>query len=420
MTKISLFSQYLLENVIEHQKKLIIEKIDAIPNDQFMNTSEERIIEHVESIVDINPLKLYEDEKTMEKKEIEFDVSGIRARNPYGGSNPIYVKGIRIVVSIPFTGDTELLNAAPLRTMVFYQGTIVEKNSDGIGYIKIEYEQPLDEDPSKIKKYIDEQIRGIKSKISEQAHRIQEFNESIRSNIEQAIRIKKDRLKKYDDIVEFIGIPLKPKVGVPDYKKINLAKRQIKPLPSIPKEGYKPEPGISAEQYEYILNVIRHEGRTFEGTPETFHNLEEEELRNILLAHLNGHFQGSATGETFRKKGKTDIRIEDNNRAAFSAECKIWHGKTGLFESVEQLLGYLTWRDCKASIIIFNKHNAKFSDILNTIPNVLPEHNNHIKKISDTNEGEWRYLFSSEDDENRQIIIHFFVFNLFVNAKTKA
>jgi len=86
-------------------------------------------------------------------------------------------------------------------------------------------------------------------------------------------------------------------------------------------------------------------------------------LRDILLAHLNGHYQGDATGEAFRRSGKTDIRIEDGIRAAFVAECRVWNGQKELSQAIDQLLGYLTWRDCKAAIIIFNKHNSKFSGL---------------------------------------------------------
>ena len=36
---------------------------------------------------------------------------------------------------------------------------------------------------------------------------------------------------------------------------------------------------------------------------------------------LKRDYQGSAAGEAFRHSGKTDMRIEDKNKAAFIAEC---------------------------------------------------------------------------------------------------
>lgn len=67
-------------------------------------------------------------------------------------------------------------------------------------------------------------------------------------------------------------------------------------------------------------------GTSMEKTARTYYNNQEEELRDILLAALNTHYE-SATGETFRKIGKTDIQIEFENKAAFIGECKIWGGE---------------------------------------------------------------------------------------------
>ena len=138
-----------------------------------------------------------------------------------------------------------------------------------------------------------------------------------------------------------LGIPLKIHDGAPSVRPIQIKRTLVKPLPPPPKSGFKPEPGITDEDYEHILSVIRHEGRTFEATPRTcaVHD-DEEELRDIILAHLNGHYQGGATGETFRRSGKTDIRIEDQDRAAFVAECKVRRGQKELLAAIDQLLSY--------------------------------------------------------------------------------
>lgn len=194
---------------------------------------------------------------------------------------------------------------------------------------------------------------------------------------------------------------------------VKIARKLVRPLPPPPKSGYKPEPGITDEDYSHILSVIRHEGRTFETTPKTFSVHDEEALRDILLAHLNGHYQGDATGEAFRRSGKTDIRIEDNNRAAFVAECKVWKGQKELAQAIDQLLGYLTWRDCKAAIVIFNKHNAKFSGVLEAIPGAFAGHGLYKHRVDINQAGEWEFDMASREDEGRRVRVHVFAFNLF-------
>lgn len=78
-------------------------------------------------------------------------------------------------------------------------------------------------------------------------------------------------------------------------------------------------------------------------------------LRDHFLLQLNGHYEGGATGETFNASGKTDILIRAENRNVFIAECKFWRGKKAFDEAIDQLLGYLTWRDSKCALIVFNK-----------------------------------------------------------------
>ena len=85
-----------------------------------------------------------------------------------------------------------------------------------------------------------------------------------------------------------------------------------------------------------------------------------------MLAALNTHYE-NATGETFRKIGKTDIQIEFENKAAFVGECKIWHGEKMFTEAIQQVINYTTWRDLRVSVIVFNKDNQSFRAVLDKI-----------------------------------------------------
>jgi len=110
---------------------------------------------------------------------------------------------------------------------------------------------------------------------------------------------------------------------------------------------------MSDKKYEEILLTIKNAAMTWECTPNSYRYMGEEDLRNALLASLNGCFPGKANGETFRKNGKTDICIETEDRTAFVAECKIWTGAGDVPKALAQLDSYLTWRDCKTALIYF-------------------------------------------------------------------
>jgi hypothetical protein len=113
--------------------------------------------------------------------------------------------------------------------------------------------------------------------------------------------------------------------------------------------------------------------------------------------------------------GKTDICIEFENRAAFVAECKLWKGEHKLLEAVTQLLGYLTWKDSKTALIVFDKDVAGFTKIQEKIPEVLKQHPGFVRDGKAQNSGEWQMTFRSSDDPDRFVTIHVFLFNLFVN-----
>lgn len=405
-----------LDTVLRNALQSITSKVDKIPRDQFMNARPEEVVETIASELTVEPLVLYEDRKELDHWESRIDVSRWPDRNPFGSPGPIYVAGATVSVSIPFTGNPLLWELKPSRWQtVFPQARVSEKGQQNSGNIYIEISQPADEDPERFKQRLDGELSTIRFYLDSQSQQIATYNHNLRNQIIPVVNSRRDRIKKHEGLSDILGIPLARKDGVPPFEPIKMERKLVRPLPPPPKSGYKPEPGITETDYSHILSVIRHEGRTFETTPKTYAVHDEEELRDILLAHLNGHYQGEAAGEAFRKSGKTDIRIEDDSRAAFVAECKIWNGQSKLSESIDQLLGYLTWRDCKASIIVFNKKNAKFSGIIETVPTVFTQHRCYRKQYEVEEPGEWRFDMTSLEDEGRQVRVHVFAFNLYAD-----
>ena len=84
------------------------------------------------------------------------------------------------------------------------------------------------------------------------------------------------------------------------------------------------------------------------GNPASFAKLEEEAIRDHFLLQLNGHYEGGATGKTFNRSGKADILIRIADRNTFHRRVQVLGiGQKQFSEAIDQLLGYLTWRDCK-------------------------------------------------------------------------
>lgn len=410
-----LFSDGDLDSGLRALEDKIKDSVDAISKEQFLSTPEKTLLDHLVEKMRVDPIVLYEESIEMDQHETKVDVSHDPLRGPFLREGPFYVPGIKIIVSVPYSGDKGLWKIRPNQFMtVFPYGDIRDPNSKGIGYLDIVMQQPEGSDPERMKQHLQSELQTIRFYINAQKQQIDQYNSRLSARVMAAINARKQRLKAHEGISAIMGIPLKQRDGAPQIERIPIKKPTLTPLPSPPKSGIVPEPGISDEDYELILSVIRHEGISFETSPKTFSVHDEEGLRDIVLAHLNGHFEGSATGETFRRSGKTDIRIEDKNRSAFVAECKIWRGPKELTEGVDQLLSYLTWRDCKAALVLFNKHNARFTELLAKIPECLSSHPNCKQQISQKRDAEWRYLFSSAEDDLRIVTVSVFLFNLFV------
>ena len=148
-----------------------------------------------------------------------------------------------------------------------------------------------------------------------------------------------------------------------------------------------------------------------ERSPKAFAHMGEEDLRSHFLVQLNGQYHGRATGETFNYQGKTDILIREGDRNVFIAECRIWKGEAELLKAIDQILGYLHWRDTKAALLVFNRNKA-FADVLAKAPAVVQTHANCKKLIRQVSETEWRFLFASTDDPNRELQLAVLLFDV--------
>lgn len=312
-------------------------------------------------------------------------------------------------ISIPFEGDPYVANIIANA-----------QNTDGnpLGFVDVPLfelrfsikhgEGSLEHEFSTRRSVIQEIVLRVNDEISA-------YNQRLREVLADELRKRIAMFKDAASSLDRLRIPLKTRPNLPNLGTVPLRKR---PIPANPKAlaPTQPEPGILDADYEGILNVIRFAGRTFEGSPLTFLKHPESELRDIMLACLNCYYEGQATGETFRKMGRTDIHIDFDGRSAFVAECKIWRGPAGLAKAVDQIDSYLTWRDYKSSVVVFNTRRKRGVRLLHQISDSLQRHERWRKTLplTLTEHGEGRYLFSAREETSRLITLHVFLFNLYV------
>src|SRR5262249_41569941 len=128
------------------------------------------------------------------------------------------------------------------------------------------------------------------------------------------------------------------------------------------------------------LQTVYETGKVFERLPNTYRDKDEEDLRDHLILMLEPRFEGTTTGETFNKSGKTDILIRYEKKNVFVAECKFWGGAARHAKTIDQILSYLTWRDSKTAIIYF-VNRKEMTPVLKEIANVTPQHPCFVRQL---------------------------------------
>ena len=303
----------------------------------------------------------------------------VKKANPFRG-HPyerefFEIDGVRVTFKIPFDGNPDLFEIQPSSRILsrFATESFINPCNEDCGSFTLNFEYTKQELQGKgeamaeyVQKQFDREFDSYKKMIANVNAEVASYNNSLNAS---ALRVLEERKKKADSfsaISAALQIPLTESKNAPNTKPIQLKRivRQPSAKPTVPQMA--PESCISDRDYENINNIIAMCGTTMEKTARTYYANGEEELRDHLLAALNTHYE-AATGETFRKIGKTDIHIEFENKAAFIGECKIWHGEQLFQEAIQQVLNYSTRRDLKVSVIIFNKENKSFHSILSKI-----------------------------------------------------
>jgi len=180
-------------------------------------------------------------------------------------------------------------------------------------------------------------------------------------------------------------------------------------------EGGQIQQTFPIPEYQKILECIHSIGMMFERLPNTYAGKDEESLRDHILVSLQGLVAGSVTGETFNKRGKTDILVRNANTNEFIGECKFWRGKAVYLDTISQLLSYLSWRDTKAAIIIFVP-NRDFSAVIEKVAEYTREHPSYLRdgpRVDDT----WQHFeFRMNDDQSRIVNVAVMLYHIPSNS----
>jgi hypothetical protein len=292
-------------------------------------------------------------------------------------------------VSTPFSGDADLLRIEPRHGAIGRPiGRVLQPGEDGTASLEVTLRFSDGTDNQQVQQFLEAQATALRESVVRRTDDVEAAMHEVERLVRELVQERVERVARTDSCARALNLPIRLKSDAPRFDRIPVRRRVAAAPASHPGKPEASAPGIDAETYEEILRGIRHQAQTFEQTPATYESHDEEDPRNMILASLNCFFEGAATGGTFRKRGKIDIRIEDGNRAAFVAECKVWRGEAEFLKAVDQLLGYLTWRDCKTALVVFNKANVRSRELVGQLPAMIEKHRLSSGSLREVGQGE--------------------------------
>lgn len=402
----------------------IRDEINKLTNAEICNTDLGDLAEYYVAKYQIEEIQLFKENITKELTETKIQRYNQFYRSGYSefGSQYHMIDGYKITFTIPFDGDKDLLD---LRPSTFYMQSfpvdrVIAPTDDDYGKIifSLEYAkselQRRENSNEIVQKGFQQEIDTYFKTIETINKEVKNYNNGLPNIVEKYLETRLQKANDYLEMRERLELPLKINANAPNTKPIVLKKAKKKKEVSFPNRK-EPEKNyeISDTHYENIKSIISLACISMEKTARTFNKLLEEELRDVILSNLNSHYQGTASGETFNKIGKTDIYIPFENKAAYIAECKVWHGSKKFSEAIDQLCGYTTWRETKTSLIIFNKENKDFGALLDSIDTVLKTME-RCKSIIRLEHNQWQGVFSKELTSKDTLTINVMLYDLYI------
>lgn len=370
-------------NFFEHVRKKydeIYNEIRSHPEEYILQVDEDEYINYLVEKYKFNLLTFYFDEESIEENNNT------------------------ITYYLPFDGDKELLEFKPNPCTMWTIRIFLKSNCVCFNIDYTNDSQVMFNEIEKIKKHIIKQYSNLEKEVKD-------YNSSLRPKISSYFKSHKERIIQKNNTIASIGIPLRRKNDAQTYAVSTPKKKKILHIEPKITENNILEPTVSQEDYNFILKLIYDGGKVFERLPATYSNKDEESLRNHLIFILTPHFEGSVTGETFNKTGKTDILLRYENTNVFVAECKFWRGIKSYYAAIDQLLSYLTWRDSKTALILF-VDNKEIIPVIEQINNETKKHENFVKKNEPTSESWLNYTFHLNGDKSRELKLAVLIFHI--------
>ena len=398
-----LFHKYDLRKIVDNHRAELRRELDGMQDSRLLNT-------------DLAELQTYAAEKyqlslpvlgepVVDEGRTKMEV-GRYGGYPRGGEPTVQVDAQRYTLEVPFDGDKDLFftqgssfTLNPPRGTVregMLTTTIVERNPSA---------EALNQQFDRFLSEVNQHLGWLKGDIDA-------WNSSIAKEVADVVQYRRQKAEQAGTVASELKFGIKQRTDrASTYVAPVAQRRKITPQLPAAKPGAPPEPILGDEMYRAILDTLKQMSHVMERSPHAYATMDEETLRFQFLVPLNANFEGEARAEVFNYGGKTDILITVQGKNIFIGECKFWKGAKALSETVDQVLGYLAWRDTKCAILLFNR-NRNFSQVLAQVKPTLEQHGQFVSFDGSRDETEMSFTFKRADDPDRRLKLTVLVFDI--------
>ena len=393
-----LYAERRLFEVLDALKGKMLNEIRNESPNKLLNVNESDYVRYLADKFQVEPIEFNFDaiqishsEKLIRVEDHPFN-SGAHFTHSRREAYPRQV----ITFHLPFTGDHWLLNCLPSTYLAGWVLEIEELQNE-ITFDLINWQN----DAEVLKREKESNIDRIRKQTENLVNEVTTFNSQLEPQARQSVSARKSQLLQQASVAESLGIPLRKSASVPQTFAVPVVPKKLAVKPTAPDAAYSPQPTLDLATYPNILSIIHDTGVAMERHPSTYASKQEEDLRDFLLMTLCTHYPNT-TGETFNKKGKTDILVRYETSNVFVGECKFWKGLKVFHETIDQILGYLTWRDSKAAIICF-VNNKELNPVLEQISTGTSQHPSFVRLESKKSESWIQFEFRLKSDATRNV-----------------
>lgn len=398
-----LFYKYDLRAIIDSQRTELRRELDGLPDNRLLNTGLAEVQAYALQKYQLDLPVLGTPEVDEDRTKIEV---GRWGGYPEPGEATVQVDAQRYILEISFDGDKELLltrgsrfTSSPPRGTVregVLTKTFIERNPDS----------------NALNQQFDRFIADVNEHLSWLKTDIDSWNTSICEEVANIVEYRRQKAEQAGTVASGLKYGIKQRTDRASTFVAPVAqRRKITPQLPVGKPGAAPEPVLSEEIYRTIIDTLTQMSQVMERSPHAYATMDEETLRFQFLVPLNAHFEGEARAEVFNYGGKTDILITVRGKNIFIGECKFWKGAKALTETVDQVLGYLAWRDTKCAILLFNR-NRNFSHVLGQVRATIEQHAQFVSFDGSKEETEMSFTFKRADDPIRRLKLTVLAFDI--------